>query len=711
MQNFVLKGSPGHGGGNSPGQDTVPGKLLIAKKGKKRENNRLGQDISPPEPVDVAYQGHLGRHRNQNLREFSQLMDATGHPAPSRPDPHDPPRSSTAHLALAALGIIYGDIGTSPLYTVRECFFGSHGVATSPDNILGILSMIFWSLVFVVSLKYVVFILQADNNGEGGTFALLAMLRKPIKKDNKRWAILTILAASGASLLYGDGVITPAISVLSAIEGLNMATDAAAPFVVPLTCLILTALFFLQKSGTATIGRVFGPVMIVWFSTLGILGLAAIRDNPGILAAINPLWMVRYFAANHLHGTVALASVVLCITGCEALYADMGHFGRRPIRLTWYLVVLPGLLLNYFGQGAFLLKNPGISDINPFFALVPKTLLYPLVALATISTIIASQAMISGVYSLTQQAIQLGFIPRMLIVHTSEKAKGQIYIPSVNWLLMVACLTLVIVFEQSSRLAAAYGFAVTATMTITSIMYFQVTRIKWQWPLWRSLALLLLFLFFDGSFLAANLLKVPAGGWITIGIASVIMIAMTTWRDGRAMLARRHELMRLPVKSFLGDLASHSPQRTAGTAIFMSINPEGIPHTLLHHLKHNEALHERVLLFSILSAGTPTVPAEEKVELEDLGQGFYRVKAYYGFMESPNTTQFLALLGTKNLVIDIHDTSFFLGRETLIPTGTSPMAQWRKHIFIFMARNAWNASSFFKVPPDRVVEFGIQVEI
>lgn len=637
-------------------------------------------------------------------------MDPTIQFAQPQPDNHRP-TPPTTQLALAALGIIYGDIGTSPLYTIRECFFGSHGVATTPENILGILSMIFWSLVFVVSLKYVIFVLRADNNGEGGTFALLAMLRKRLKNDKNRWAILTILTASGASLLYGDGIITPAISVLSAIEGLNMATDAAAPFVVPLTCMILAALFFLQRHGTAVIGKVFGPVMIAWFSALGILGLIAISKNPGILAALNPYYMINYFAVNHLHGTVALASVVLCITGCEALYADMGHFGRLPIRLTWYLVVLPGLLLNYLGQGAFLLQNPGVAEINPFFALVPKTLLYPLVALATVSTIIASQAMISGVYSLTQQAIQLGFTPRMLIIHTSEKAKGQIYIPSVNWLVMIACLTLVIVFKESSRLAAAYGFAVTASMTITSIMYFQVTRIKWNWPLWQSLALLLLFLFFDGSFLAANLFKVVDGGWITICIATAILIAMTTWRDGRAMLAKRYELMRLPVDLFLNDLAQYSPQRTAGTAIFMSINPEGIPHTLLHHLKHNEALHERVLLFSILSAETPTVPAEEKVYLEDLGQGFYRVKAYYGFMESPNIPNFFELLGKKGLAIDIHTTSFFLGRETLIPTGTSPMAKWRKHIFIYMSRNAWNASSFFKVPPDRVVELGIQVEI
>lgn len=639
-------------------------------------------------------------------------MDATASSvsSPSDDEFHHP-KAPLTHLALAALGIIYGDIGTSPLYTIKECFSGAHGMATTPANILGILSMVFWSLIFVVSIKYVLFVLRADNKGEGGTFSLLAMLRSRLKDNKKRWAILTVLTASGASLLYGDGVITPAISVLSAIEGLNMATDAAANFVVPLTCLILGVLFFVQRHGTAVIGKVFGPVMIVWFGTLGTLGVLAIAKQPVILAALNPLYMIEYFALNHVHGTVALASVVLCITGCEALYADMGHFGRLPIRLTWYLVVLPGLMLNYFGQGAYLLQHPDINDINPFFALAPKGGLYPLVVLATVSTIIASQAMISGVYSLTQQAIQLGFTPRMRIVHTSEAAQGQIYIPTVNWMVMIACLTLVLVFRESSRLAAAYGFAVTASMTITSTMYFQVTRIKWNWPLWQSVALLALFLFFDSTFLAANMLKVVDGGWITICIATALLVAMITWRDGRALLAKHYELMRMPVDIFLNDLAKYSPQRTAGTAVFMTINPEGIPHTLLHHLKHNEALHERVLLLSILSAGTPVMPVAERVQVEDLGLGFYRVRAYYGFMESPDMPNLLELLARKGLTIDIYTTSFFLGRETLLPTGASPMATWRKHLFIFMSRNAWNATSFFKVPPDRVVELGNQVEI
>lgn len=616
-----------------------------------------------------------------------------------------------SHLALAALGIIYGDIGTSPLYTIKECFSGKHGVAVTHANVIGIMSMVFWSLIFVVSIKYVIFVLRADNKGEGGTFSLLATLRGKLKKNRRKWAVLTILTACGASLLYGDGVITPAISVLSAIEGLNMATDAAAQYVVPITCLILITLFSIQRYGTSFIGRIFGPVMIIWFTTLGVLGLRSILQEPAILAALNPVYALDFFAVNHFHGIVSLASVVLCITGCEALYADMGHFGRFPIRLTWYCIVLPGLMLNYFGQCALLLIDPAIANVNPFYALAPQPLLYPLVGLATMSTIIASQAMISGVYSLTQQAIQLGFTPRMRIVHTSEHAKGQIYMPTVNWMVMIACLTLVLVFEESSKLAAAYGFAVTGTMTITSLLYFQVTRYKWNWPLWQSLILLAVFLFFDSSFLGANILKVVDGGWITICIATFIATSMITWRDGRALLAKHYSLMRMPADVFLKDMAEHSPPRTSGTAVFMSITPEGIPHTLLHHLKHNEALHERVVLLSVLSAETPTVGSEDRVSVENLGQGFYRVNAHYGFMEAPNVLKVFDLVSKKGLSIDIYTTSFFLGRETMFATGTAPMAQWRKNLFIFMSRNSWNATSFFGLPPDRVVELGNQVQL
>ena len=629
--------------------------------------------------------------------------------------PQLPTSQSHAHknlplLAMAALGIIYGDIGTSPLYTIKECFSGAHGVAPTPGNILGILSLVFWSLLLVVGLKYVVFIMRADNRGEGGIFSLLSLLQSP-RLNGNHWKALTLLAAFGAALLYGDGVITPAISVLSAIEGLNMATDAAAPYVVPLTCLVLVVLFGVQSYGTARIGALFGPIMVAWFLVLGGLGIQAIADNPMILAALDPRQALRFFMENGFHGFLVLGAVVLCITGGEALYADMGHFGRAPIRLSWYGAVLPGLILNYYGQGALLLQHPHLVEVNPFYALVPKILLYPMVALSTTATIIASQAMISGVYSLTQQAIQLGFTPRMHIVHTSEQTKGQIYMPTVNWMLMLACLSLVLAFKESTRLAAAYGIAVTATMAITSFIFFQVTRLRWHWPLWQSGVLLALFLALDCSFLGANLLKVADGGWITLCIAISILIAMITWRDGRTILAKHYSLMKIPTEVFLKDIAGYKPQRIAGTAVFMSISPEGIPHTLLHHFKHNEALHERILLLSVVSAETPTVAPEERVRIDALGLGFYRITVTYGFMESPDMPEILDLLAAKGLPVDVYSTSFYMGRETMTATGTAPMARWRKLLFIYMSRNAWNATSFFKLPPDRVIELGNHVEL
>lgn len=619
-------------------------------------------------------------------------------------------KSQTASLALAALGIVYGDIGTSPLYTIKECFHGIHAVAVTQTNVLGVLSMVFWSLMIVVSLKYVIFILRADNKGEGGIFALLAMLRSGPASEGKYWHITLLMAAFGAALLYGDGVITPAISVLSAIEGLEVATAAAKNYVAPMTCVVLFGLFLFQKHGTAAIGRVFGPVMILWFLVIGGLGLMEIVAEPMILSALNPVWAVRFFSVNHLHGIVVLGSVVLCITGGEALYADMGHFGRLPIRISWYCVVLPGLLLNYFGQGALLLDHPEMA-FTPFYALVPKSMLYPMVVLSTAATIIASQAMISGVYSLTQQAMQLGFTPRMHIVHTSSQAIGQIYLPTINWMLMLACIGLVLVFQESSRLAAAYGIAVTATMAITSILYFEVSRINWKWSIWKALPLLILFLFFDVAFLSANLLKIVDGGWFTLSLALTILLVMVTWRDGRAILARYYGHMRIPVPIFLRDIAEYKPHRISGTAVFMSISSEGVPHTLLNHFKHNEAMHERIVLLSILAAESPFVAPQDRVTIENLGQGFHRVIARYGYMESPHVPKVLKLATEKGLPVDVYSASFFLGRETLLTTGDAPMARWRKVLFAFMSRNAWNATSFFNIPPERVVELGTQVEL
>ncbi len=624
--------------------------------------------------------------------------------------PHGNPR--TLALALAALGVVYGDIGTSPLYAVKECFHGPHAIALLPANILGVLSLILWSLIVVVSVKYVVFVLRADNKGEGGVFALLALLQAKVQAESRaKYAIVVFLATFGAALLYGDGIITPAISVLSAMEGLSVATDAATPFIIPGTCAVLVGLFLMQKHGTDSIGKVFGPVMILWFATLAGLGLSAILDNPEILAAVNPLHAVRFFIENRLHGMVVLGSVVLCITGGEALYADMGHFGRAPIRLSWCVLVLPALLLNYFGQGALLLASPEKS-FNPFYGLVPENLLYPMVALATFATVIASQAMISGVFSLTQQAVQMGFCPRIRIVNTSAHTKGQIYLPGVNRAMMVACLGLVLAFKSSSGLAAAYGIAVTIDMTITSIFFLFVSTMLWGWSAWKALPLVALFLLFDLSFLSANLLKIADGGWFTLTVAGLIMIAMATWREGKRALGVQFAKLGLPTELFLNSVvASQKPVRVPGTGVFMSVSPTGTPITLLHNFKHNKILHEQVLLLSIQSAETPYVPRAERLTVKPLGHGFFRVIARYGFMQTPSVPEILEMAKAHGLDAQLQATTFYLGRETLLTGGPSKMASWRKALFAFMSRNAWNATTFFGIPPGRVVELGSQVEL
>jgi KUP system potassium uptake protein len=622
-----------------------------------------------------------------------------------------PVQNNTFRLALAALGVVYGDIGTSPLYAVRECFSGPHAITLNEINLFGVVSLIFWSLTIVVSVKYVGFIVRADNHGEGGIFALLGLIMgSDAKLSPKMRAAVSLGAIFGAALLYGDGIITPSISVLSAIEGLEVATETAKPFIVPLTCVVLVALFLLQKRGTAGIGKIFGPVMIVWFATIGTTGLLEILRFPRILAGLDPRYALGFFEANHFHGFVVLGSVVLCITGGEALYADLGHFGRRAIKISWLSLAFPALLLNYFGQCALLLSNPGAA-LNPFYGLVPIELLYPMVALATTATVIASQALISGAFSLTQQAIQLGFSPRIQIVHTSAEVKGQIFIPAVNYALMAACVLLVLSFRESGRLAGAYGLAVTATMGLTSGLYLVAAIYVWRWPMWKALPPVGLFLLFDLGFFGANVLKILDGGWITLVVAIVITTVFTTWKKGREELKRKLFAGRLPLDDFLSDLARHGLHRVPGTAVFMTLSPEGVPSTLLHHVKHSQVLHEHVVLLTIQSADVPKIEDDRRVNLQAFGQGFYRLTALYGYMETPHMPRIMKLAAKTGMPVDPTKTSFYLGRETLITTGTSRMMHWRKNLFALMSRNAANPTTFFGIPPNRVVELGAQVKL
>jgi KUP system potassium uptake protein len=644
-------------------------------------------------------------------------------PAPTgtqrtRPPAHTP---HTAHsgpmaaLALAALGVVYGDIGTSPLYALKECLQGPHGVAAVQANVFGVLSLMFWSLTMVITLKYVTFIMRADNEGEGGTLALLALVKDAVHRKDGSTSPLVLLVLFGAALLYGDGVITPAISVLSAVEGLNVATPALKSFVVPLTVGILLGLFIMQKHGTEGIGRVFGPVMVVWFGTLSVLGAIAIAKNPGVFAALNPVHGIRFLATSGHKGFLVLGSVVLCVTGGEALYADMGHFGAKPIRVAWLGVVMPALVINYFGQGAnVLMTAPEVvasPSFSPFYALVPRFLLYPMVLLAAAAAVIASQAMISGAFSLTRQAVQLGYCPRVTIVHTSKEHEGQIYIPEINWALLIACLALVIRFESSDKLASAYGIAVTGTMTITSIVFFTLITKVWNWPLWRAIPLVGLFLIFDLGFLAANVIKIADGGWVPLAMASGIFALMTTWKTGRLRLGLQIMANAIPLDDFLSRVRKENTPRVDGTAVFMSANPKGIPPVLAHHYAHNQVLHDQVVLLSILSEAVPFVSARNRILVRNLGQGFFQVSARFGFMESPNVPALLEACAIFDLPIDPETVTFYLGRETLLSSEKAGMMRWRKALFAFISRNARPATLYFGIPPNRVVELGMQVEL
>ena len=640
------------------------------------------------------------------------------------PSKAPPGGKALAALAFTALGVVYGDIGTSPLYAIKECFSGHHSIAPTPENVIGVLSLIFWSINFIVSFKYITFVLKADNRGEGGTFALLAQVRPLIRPGGRRIVLIT-LGLFGASLLYGEGIITPAISVLGAIEGVTVAAPNVAPWIWPIAAVVLTALFAVQKRGTARIGRMFGPVMTVWFASIAVLGVRGVMLAPEVLKAVNPWYAVDFFIRDGLQGFLILGSVVLVVTGAEALYADMGHFGRRPIRLAWFTVVLPCLLINYFGQAALLLVNPEARS-NPFFSLAPSWALYPMIGIATAAAIVASQALISGAFSLTRQAVQLGYIPRVTVIHTSSTQIGQIYIPEVNWALWVGCLTLVVGFRNVSNLAGAYGIAVTGTMIITTLLLHTIMCERWRWPPWRARALTSLFLAVDVAFFSANLLKIREGGWFPIVVAIGVYVLMTTWNRGRARLQAIVRENTLQMDLFLSDVARRNPPRVPGNAVFLTSDIAGAPPVLLHHLKHNKVLHEKVILMSVVTEEIPSVDEDDRVECTELGEGFFKVIAHYGFMESPDVPRALAQLGQgsgdgRPVSIRPLETSFFLGRETLIATRNTPaavpvphpigrMSMWRKRLFILMSRNARSATAFFGLPPNRVVELGAQIQ-
>ena len=625
---------------------------------------------------------------------------------------HSPPQGRRlVVLSFAALGIVYGDIGTSPLYAIRECFQGAHAIAPTHDNVLGVLSLIFWALVIIISVKYLVFVLRADNHGEGGILSLMALTTPITPSGKSENAMLILLGIFGAALLYGDGIITPAISVLSAVEGLTVATPVLGAYIVPIAVVILLALFVFQSRGTAGVGTVFGPVTLVWFLVLATLGAAEVLRHPSVLSAVNPAQGAAFFLRNGWHGYIVLGSVFLVVTGGEALYADMGHFGTGAIRIDWFTIVLPALLLNYFGQGALLLREPAAA-VNPFYLLAPSWALYPLIALATAAAVIASQAVISGGYSLTMQAMQLGFSPRMRIDHTSRTEYGQIYIPAVNWALLIGCILIVFAFRSSTHLAAAYGVAVTSTMVITTVLFYVVSRRIWHWNALYAGALAAFFLVIDLAFFGANVIKVAKGGWLPLLLAGLVFSVMTTWKKGRKILNERLRTLSRPLDDFLAGIEARRPLRVPGTAVFMNGVATRTPPALVRNLEHNKVLHERVVFVTVKTRQVPLVPPEQRLEVEALGGGFYRLRIYFGFMEEPNVPKVLASIADPEIAIDPQATTFFLGRQTIIATRRlAGMARWRERLFSRISLNATTATAYFCIPPDRVVELGEQIEI
>jgi len=621
-------------------------------------------------------------------------------------------RGSTPALVLGAIGVVFGDIGTSPLYALKEAFKPEHGIPLNADNVMGILSLIAWSMFWVITIKYLVVMMRADNNGEGGILALLALaLREAKGRPRLKWTIIGI-GMFGAAMFYGDSMITPAISVLSAVEGLAVAAPSLDSFVIPVTLGVLAGLFFIQSHGTTKVGTFFGPVMVLRFLSIWVFGGMQVASNPAVLAALRPAYAVDFMFANPVAGFLVLGAVFLALTGGEALYADMGHFGKRPIRIAWLVIVLPALLANYFGQAAFVLANPAAIS-NPFYLTVQPWALAPMVGLATCAAVIASQAVISGAYSVTRQAIQLGYIPRLEILHTSERSIGQIYVPFVNWMLFVAVVLLVIGFQSSDNLANAYGIAVAATMVIECVLAMVVARLLWKWSIPVVTLVIGSMALVDSVFLASNAAKFLSGGWFPLLIGSTIFTLLMTWKRGRALMFRRLSEQGIPLKPFLEGLNAHPPQKVQGTAIFMTASVDTVPHALLHNLNHNKVLHEKTVFLTVIAHDVPRVPAEDRVQLERLVEGFWKLEAWYGFAQQPDIDEILNSCRVRyGLGFDVMDTSFFLSRETVIPTSEVPgMAMWRDHLFAWMTRNATRATDFFNIPANRVVELGTHIEI
>ena len=634
----------------------------------------------------------------------------TDHPAPAAGD-GELLHGSKKALILGAIGVVFGDIGTSPLYTMHETFLPGHGLHPRPSTVLGILSLVTWSLILVVAVKYVSLVMRADNKGEGGIMALMALAQRAVAGSTRMRKLVVLMALLGAALFIGDGVITPSISVLSAVEGLKVAAPHLDHWVVPATVLVLLGLFWFQRHGTARVGAVFGPVMVLWFLALGVIGVWNIVQAPGVLWALNPWHAVQFFATHGKTSILALGSVVLCVTGAEALYTDMGHFGRFPIRAAWFGFVMPALLLNYYGQGGLLLQHPE-AIANPFYHAVPDWALYPMIGLATLATVIASQAVISGAFTVTRQAIQLGFIPRMQVVHTSREAIGQIFLPWVNRSLMVTVIATVISFGSSNALAGAYGIAVTGTMAIDTTLTMIVARRMWHWNRALVIAVAALLLCIDLSYFGANTLKIPDGGWFPLVLGLAMFVMMTTWRRGRELVVREIKHGGLALAPFIENIDRHPPLRVPGTAVFLTANQEAVPHALLHNLKHNKVLHERNVLLTVEMLESPVADAEERVHIDALGDEFYGIELRFGFAEDPNVPAALAQCARAGLPFDMMDTTFFLSRETIVADKRRPgMALWRDKLFAFLSRNALPATAFFQIPGNRLIELGAQVEI